>query len=470
MYEDIKSQFKTVITYSQGISYPKVDLLFDRWAKAKEKFINRFGGLIYEWPIPVEFTLDEENRRTRAQEFATFVSDVFNNPELAAFIDINVDSFFENRINNYSIAGIEVPKGTKLLKAFKYFEKDTKALRSLQDYASNIIQENKIKGTLCFSVHPLDFLSSSENTYNWRSCHALDGEYRAGNLSYMTDNTTFMVYLKGADNVYLEAFGEEVPWNSKKWRMLIHSAVNDDIIFAGRQYPFESKNGIDQVLNIYNNLYQQDENRMIINCFGQEKYLKWSADYIQSYTPGDETEARYLLDKYLIYDRRLISLEDVVKRGLRSMNYNDILQSTCYKNPYYAIIGNTWWENPNNVIRRPIIIGEEITCLHCGQEAISDAETMRCQVCELEYGFEENDTYTSCSCCGRRIYVEDAESIEDTGELICDGCFHSECFICDHCGGVYYNSDKHYTNKSGEDEYVCARCYDNEKFTYWRNG
>ena len=28
-----------------------------------------------------------------------------------------------------------------------------------------------------------DYLSLSENAFNWRSCHALDGEYRAGNLS-----------------------------------------------------------------------------------------------------------------------------------------------------------------------------------------------------------------------------------------------------------------------------------------------
>ena len=160
------------------------------------KFIDLFGGLIYEWPVPVEFTLDDTQKRSRVMEFVGVVSDSFNNPELADFIEANLDSFYENKVSTND----KMPKGMKLLKAFKYFEKNQTALRNIQDMASQIIQEDKIKGTLCFSVHPLDYLSSSENTYNWRSCHSLDGEYRAGNLSYMVDNSTFLIYLKGADD------------------------------------------------------------------------------------------------------------------------------------------------------------------------------------------------------------------------------------------------------------------------------
>ena len=198
MYEDIKQQFKEVIKYSQHIEDPKVEYLFREWSANKEKFINLFGGLIYEWPQPVEFTLDDHQKKNRAMEFADIVADSFNNSDLAGFIDDNIDTFFENKVSNDNYNGI--PKGMKLLKAFKYFEDNKCVLRNIQDMASQIIQEDKIKGTLCFSIHPLDFLSSSENTYNWRSCHSLDGEFRAGNLSYMVDDCTFMIYLKGADN------------------------------------------------------------------------------------------------------------------------------------------------------------------------------------------------------------------------------------------------------------------------------
>ena len=67
--DGIKSQFKSVITYSQGIFNPQVDSLFAMWEKAKAPFIERFGGLIYEWPEPVEFILDPMEKKRKALEF-----------------------------------------------------------------------------------------------------------------------------------------------------------------------------------------------------------------------------------------------------------------------------------------------------------------------------------------------------------------------------------------------------------------
>lgn len=465
MYEDIKQQFKSVISYSQNIPDPKVDVLFREWETNKEKFINRFGGLIYEWSEPIEFTLDDAQKRQRAMEFATTVSDTFNNPVLAEFIDENLDSFFDNKVSKS--LGEKVPVGMKLLKAFKYFEPNKAALRSIQDLASNIIQENKIKGTLCFSVHPLDFLSSSENTYNWRSCHALDGEYRAGNLSYMIDNCTFMVYLKGADNQKLYGFGP-IEWNSKKWRMLIHAAEDDSIMFAGRQYPFSSKSGIDTVLNIYNNLMLQGkrEHPWISSYY---KYGGWRADYVDSYVPYDATDmedAVSLATRYIVYDNQLVDIRRVVREGPNCLNYNDILKSTCYKYPYYAIYDPYSYHSVDHLLANPIIVGEEVPCLHCGDELIRNPETMRCDDCELEYGTEENDVYSSCDCCGARIYVDDAICVGDDGDLICDSCFHAHAFVCDCCGGVFYEEEKVFIPDENDEEngqWYCRGCYEDMK-------
>ena len=459
MYEEIREQFKSVIRYSQNIPDPQVDYLFREWECQKERFIKRFGGLIYEWPTPIEFTLDDAQKRARAMEFANTVSDTFNNPVLAEFIDENLDTFFENKVSKS--LGEKVPEGMKLLKAFKFFEPNKAALRNIQDMASQIIQENKVRGTLCFSVHPLDFLSSSENTYNWRSCHAMDGEYRAGNLSYMVDNSTFMVYLKGADNQKLYGFGP-VEWNSKKWRMLIHTNENDDFMIAGRQYPFSSKSGIDTVLNIYNNLIVSE----CSNYYGYHKFGGWRADYIDSYVPFDATDlddTRDLSGKYLVYANQLVDINRVVIDGLNALNYNDILRSTCYRYPYYAILNPFGYHSLDYILTHPIIIGAEVPCLHCGQELIHNPETMRCDDCELEFGTEENDVYSTCDCCGARIYVDDAICVGDDGDLICDSCFHSHAFICDCCGGVYYEADKVFIpdkNSEEDGQWYCRGCYE----------
>ncbi len=460
MYEEIKQQFADVIEYSQSIPNPKVDLLFEDWMKSKEKFIKRFGGLIYEWPEPIEFTLDPTEQRKSAMEFAETVGSVYHNSDLAEFIDNNLDSFYDNVVSKSEIK--EIPKGMKLIKAFKHFEKDEITLNKLQSIASQLIQENKVKGTLCFSVHPLDFLSSSENTYNWRSCHSLDGEFRAGNLSYMVDTTTFMVYLKGENEVKLNAFPGTISWNSKKWRMLIHAAENDEIMFAGRQYPFKSDGAMDIVLNIYNNIMMLDNPYQTSNIpyrVCSNKYDKWKNLYIEN-----DPEGWNLDHKYLSVSRHLIELDEVVCVGLGALNYNDVLNSTCYKHPYYALLNLNHWHDVNEIKKHPIIVGGPVECLRCGKYEIEQSETMMCPDCEVRYGWEENDDYTHCESCGARLHMDDAYWVNDTA--LCENCFDNEAFVCSVCGDYYFNSEQHYIPAKSEDdyeEYVCTYCYEDYK-------
>jgi hypothetical protein len=111
---------------------------------------------------------------------------------------------------------------------------------------------------------------------------------------------------------------------------------------------------------------------------------------------------------------------------------------------------------------KTIIVGGEIPCLHCGQELIRDPETMRCDECELEFGYEDNDNYGHCECCGCRIYYDDAYYVGD--DYICDHCFNNECFVCDNCGEAYYNTDKHCVEiEEDRVEYMCPHCCENYK-------
>lgn len=447
MFEDIKEQFRSVIQWSQRIPNPQLDTLFDDWYAAKKRFIDGFGGLIYEYPETVEFTLNEQTQRNRALQFSDFVYDSFDNEELSVFIDKNVEGFFENRV----VKGDGIaPEGMKLIKAFKYFESDKKKLQIIQDYASQLIQENKIKGTLCFSVHPLDFLSSSENTYNWRSCHALDGEYRAGNLSYMVDKTTFMVYLKGEDNVVLPAFGENVLWNSKKWRVLMHFSECGNMLFAGRSYPFSSESGLDIALEIFKNIEDK------INPDNRYAFSNWENTYVDKFIDKLGLE-RFTSVKYLYASSKLFELRDIVSQHPNGLNYNDLLESTCYTYPYYAYRVRS---KQKNLKTNPIQLGGPVLCLHCGNELITNPGTMRCDHCEFEYGYEENDDITSCSCCGTRIWVDDGVPVEPYGELVCENCMKTECFICENCGNVFYKNEMKYIDNENGEGFVCADCRD----------
>ena len=462
MYGAIKQQFKRVISFSQGIEDPKIDLLFDTWEQNKAKFINRFGGLVYEWPEQIEFTLDERDKKNKTNQFINQLYNRYGNEELTNFLEANIDSFFDNVVMNTEEFS-DVPKGMKLIKAFKYFEKDKGILANMQDLASQYIQENKIKGTLCFSVHPLDFLSSSENTYNWRSCHALDGEYKAGNLSYMVDKTTFMVYLKTSDDEVLPNFPLDVKWNSKKWRVLMHTAEDDHILFAGRQYPFSSKSGLDIVLNVYNNLIgvERDGDHP---WSPYKKYESWKDTYVTEYQTKDEYGIEYtrqLNHNYMVYNSTLLALDKLIMEGDCALNYNDLLHSTYYRKPYYTLlrdscIGTSWLE------QHPIVIGGPVKCLHCGMDIIEDPNYMRCGDCEYRYGESDDDYYSYCACCNSRIYIDDGYYVGD--EIVCDHCFGQECYCCDDCGESGWIDDANKLRVGEGDNsdilYLCDYCYE----------
>lgn len=450
IYEDIKQQFNEVIAYSQGIPEPNTDELFERWLSAKRDFIEAFGGkLIYEVPVKVNFTLDDKDKASRFNEFVDVIYNSFSNEALGSFLEQeDFNSFFTNTVTKtYSKDEVVIPTGMKLIKAFKFFEKDKHMLETMQDYASRIIQENKIEGTLCFSVHPLDFLSSSENTYNWRSCHALDGEFRAGNLSYMVDPHTIMCYLKGADNVEIPLFPQSVPWNSKKWRMLLFFSSNWDMIFAGRQYPFSSDTALEVIRKEISLAIYGDRARE------EAIYCDWSDIYITSENTGAPIDSDYVPVR-----GDLIKMTEIVHDAPRSLHYNDLLRSSTYLHPFYTIKDNNSWSRWQ--YSQPTFqIGGSVKCLHCGNHLISNSETMMCDDCEIEYGHEENDIYGVCDCCGTRIVRDDATWVGD--ELVCDACFAKECFICECCDEVFYTADRIYDKKYGE--YTCPWCYEERR-------
>ena len=304
-----------------------------------------------------------------------------------------------------------------------------------------MIQEDTVTGTLCFSVHPLDYLSSSENTYNWRSCHALDGEYCAGNLSYMVDKSTVICYLKGANNAKLPMFPDDIPWNSKKWRVLIYVSDYWDLLFAGRQYPFNSDYGMEIV-----------RKELLIRLKKEHwSYCDWTDPIIDEIP--DSYDHRYDLNETHIMMRgNLYKMSEVVIDNPGSTHFNDVLRSSIYR-PHYTLINNKpWFRHDFSRVH----VGGECNCLRCGKAPIKLTESFMCDECTLQYGDLDTDTFTYCDCCGRRIFVDDSWIVD--GDEVCDNCVHTECFYCDECEEYHFNTARVYLEE--EDRYVCERCAD----------
>ena len=99
---------------------------------------------------------------------------------------------------------------------------------------------DKKKGYLTISIHPLDFMTMSDNASKWKSCMSWkdQGCYRIGTIEMMNSNNVFCVYYTSKKEDTGFSFGD-YEWNDKKWRSLI--IATKDIIVANKAYPYCSK-------------------------------------------------------------------------------------------------------------------------------------------------------------------------------------------------------------------------------------
>ncbi len=384
-------------------------------------------------------------------DFLDQCSHIMNYTEYSAFyqfVKANQETFFKNLVSNENITlNKPVKKGMKLSKAFKFFIADKDMLVHIQQLASSYIQKDKVHGCLCLSVHPLDYLSASETTYNWRSCHALDGEYRAGNLSYMTDEVTICCYIKGDDNVVLPHFPSSVKWNSKKWRMWIHIDPSENWCFLGRQYPFT----LDGIYEKIQNILPGD-------------WYPFIDTQLKEITKGDKlfelTEPYILLGQgYGAYD--LVRIKEFIEDG-SDLPYNDLLYSSYYK-PFYSSRRDMQGLAPEHP---KIVIGHDVKCLCCGRGSIDAGEgRMLCYDCAADFGLINDGVI--CACCGERYSEDDIYELHD-GTFVCRNCIDNGDFVyCENCDELFNIDEVIYSEKY--QAYFCQDCFEDiaeEEYAY----
>lgn len=471
--EEIKNQVKQVIAYSQEIEDPKTDDLIEQWVVAKNTFIKAFGdSAIYEHPEKITFHLDAEERDKRINRFVAKLKTHYNLPVLADFVEKQATTFFDNRVSEEfccAINGKKILKGAKLSKSFKNFITNPRLLDDVQTDFSTIIQEDKIEGHICLSVHPLDFLSMSENTYNWRSCHALDGEFCAGTLSYLLDACSFLCYVKGDNDVILPHFPKEVLWNNKKWRAVIYRSLDGTMVFCGRQYPFNSAGIMDFIIRkllldakviTTTNLYEQD--------YQWTGWVNSVIDEVDLSALNNDSYHLELAEEYIPISDKLVPISTVITDAENSYHYNDVLYSSCSK-PLYAFkyFGYQRYDGKEHVIPltgldTKCVVGGTIPCLDCGTTAENLSENhMRCEHCQE--AFEATRHMEYCFFCDRRLdEMHFIRAVSSTGEtrFICKDCLDNHVEHCPKCGEFVLKQDMRYVDEHGG-IYICEECYDN---------
>lgn len=242
---------------------------------------------------------------------------------------------------------------------------------------SMVLNEKELKGELCLSIHPLDYMTMSDNNSGWSSCMSWSnsGEYRMGTVEMMNSPCVVVGYLASTQNPY-HITGDEC-WNNKKWRCLF--IVDRDFIINVKGYPYRNKHLVCAAI----------EELTKLSGWGNVKPVLY--DYYEKGIKCQEI------------DGHNVSLEFCT-----NFMYNDFAAGH-----YIAL-------NPSldHDLTGSYNFSGVTECMWCGDTRnFSEGEsTIVCNDCSCE-------SYR-CECCNDRIYRDDAYYVE--GDYLCEYCFNEE--------------------------------------------
>lgn len=434
--QEYKEAVEEIIKHSQAYPFD-IDCseIIKQWYENKQYFINLFGGALkVESTQELEFFLDENGKNSCFSDFMDKLSEYnlgkvcFEGVSVYSFLYTNKGSFFDNKVSiipeelsNQS----KIRVGDKLIKSLKFFFKEPSELKIVQNLASQYVQKNKVKGKLFLSVDPIDYLLASENNENWRSCHALDGEFRSGNMSYMLDSSTVIAYVASESKQYLNMAPGDMEHHSKKLRVFVHWTKDSHVLYFSKTYPFDAPHLRAKIKEWVNSLYRAkvfsgEISEQEARNFSMPELVGFNQINFGSVGRG----SRYLDNNWIYHYGNIINTRDVISIPEHSLNYNDIINSSNYS-PYVCFEDNSWRYDSELEKLFHMEIGSAVPCARCGKNHITDSAKFICNECARDLDMR-GDYFCHCYDCGRRLWEE-------------DDVYHSECW--------------------GEEVTYCHRCY-----------
>lgn len=423
-----------------------IDKLLIPWEKAKSTYLYKLLGnnLIISKPIVYNKVIGEIELEIAdltldnlfIQEFTTFIDSKnkecdSKNKEFS-YLRLLISPYYlaTNEYEGFSFS-ITRPNG-KIMK----INKGCKPIRILQKIAkefnipyfedfrlehSRILNQKVLSGHLCLSIHPLDYITMSENNYNWTSCMSWfdEGEYRQGTVEMMNSNCVIVAYLKGKEDYTIE---ENYKWSNKKWRELF--IVSKETLMEIKGYPYQNSDLSSIVLNWLKEL--------------AETNLNWH--YSKDLYKYDSNEPRiYCKENHMNYELRFHTTEMYNDFGSKHLCFlgfditNHSLHLNYSGNSQCIICGEA-----NIIISDPAFL----TCSSC-------CHMIQCDCCEQWYSkdkiiYYNNEAYCSycyeenfvcCAECNDEVYINDIypiylvdEDFEIIDELhLCEDCYNDFC-------------------------------------------
>lgn len=304
---------------------------------------------------------------------------------------------------------------------------------------SQIIEMGKTtkKNNIIISCNPLDYFFSSEEDFcGWSSCFNWQGEYCNGNLSYMEDKMTAMIYVKGEDCDL-----KEYPFykSARFWTMFLKNDKDIyDCISFGRRYGnftdllmIQTSNEITKAIS---------EKQGISNKWHGKQNFDWG-------NTNKINEANFA--GYFDYGVQRVTIHEN-RRGI-SESFNNCVPEVRLTGATCLICGNITSNDEKFCCQDcDNFVGH---CEECGT-LIEDndcyhhtAEGLMCKSC-----FDSN--YVECEVCGQNIRTEDALKSEDNGNYYCNYHYIRLHKQCSDCGRTHHIDNMRIINH----KYVCGSC------------
>lgn len=387
-----------------------LNVLLAEWDANKQNLYKLLGNkFIHEVPVTIEEPIDDiivrmSDLKSTYRAFLYDLEDKYHSHlrnsnhyswEYSDFTSlVNNTTLAENKINYkakiYLDKDIVINNGMKPLKVLKmiceYFDADMNMYEEFRIKHSQALNTKKITGTLCLSIHPMDYMTMSDNNEGWSSCMSWceDGGYRRGTIECMNSEQLLVAYLR-SDTETFEG------WNSKKWRTLI--AVHDSIMVTVKGYPYQ---------------HAELNKIALTELYKRSDKDKWYDAILHMNNEGDIEDSNFITQRTLNFN---IEYESVMYNDFSSTHHFCCIDKTLYEEFKNAIYDRSY----------DISIGGSVTCMQCGE--------IDCNYYHEGKLICSNCTPTAiCSICGDR--VETDHMVEAEEGLICSYCYEDNYSYC----------------------------------------
>lgn len=288
----------------------------------------------------------------------------------------------------YNNKEYKISSNTKTIRILGKMARDTKDPLILDLYEklrialSRHTNQKELHGNLCLSIHPLDYMTMSDNDSGWDSCMSWveQGDYRAGTVEMMNSPYVVVAYVESKHKQ--ATFAGSITWNNKKWRELF--LVTPNLITEIKPYPY------------INEFFTKETLRRL-------GALQPEANFSEAF----EMPVR----KTFIYKDK-----ELVFRPQATYMYNDF--GLTASNKHWAIINEDNLDSWQTYIN----YSGAMNCMSCGEEIEYNTDYSNevfCAPCLGEMTFV-------CECCERTVRNSNETSYWVENHLICEDCWENE--------------------------------------------